>query len=192
MRFLAWRELLNKAEGNLPYIPPLDILMVWHSLLLNSSTFRDHFKNDSIYRIKFPWEEIHQHLDQYIWDSAQSPKGSETFEPETGMMSSLFAQFEDWKVDTSRGIREKQNIDNFSELMKRVPSIMVVPTLDIDLIWHTHQCTGAQYVTDTEARVGRFINHNDNLGTGTLDDGFKTTSRLYREHFGKDYNICGC
>ena len=36
-------------------------------------------------------------------------------------------------------------------------SASFVPTLDIDLAWHTHQLTAGQYGDDCMAYVGRFI-----------------------------------
>lgn len=72
----------------------------------------------------------------------------------------------------------------------------IVPTLDIDLVWHTHQCSsGLSYVRDMKSMVGRFINHDDSIpreGTGGLDDGFKRTRRLWRVRFGGEYKGCGC
>lgn len=72
----------------------------------------------------------------------------------------------------------------------------IVPTLDIDLVWHTHQCSsGLGYVRDMKNRVGRFINHDDSIpreGPSGLDDGFKRTRSLWRMRFGEEYKGCRC
>ncbi|KAM7215863.1 Protein of unknown function (DUF1399) domain containing protein [Rhypophila decipiens] len=70
---------------------------------------------------------------------------------------------------------------------------MMVPTLDIDLAWHTHQCSGGRpYMMATKSLVGRFINHDDKIGDAVLGDGSVETRRLWRLLFGSEYRICGC
>ncbi|KAK7209204.1 hypothetical protein V2G26_016382 [Clonostachys chloroleuca] len=273
VRFLTWRETLVSNAVTyevLPYLPSLDILMVWHSVLLNPATFRKNYKREPLYKIKFPWEAIHSHIDKNSWGFSHSQDDRNNFERHTGLDHDLFKTLEDWPKDPVRApkqqyiglkdfrfgknagaanplnlqhskvlalyykkflhaeptlsealrdavLRQGKFIDkmhdflwirspalegtlqraigryeNFCELMRRVPSVMIIPMQDIELVWHTHQCAAAQYVSDTQARVGRFINHDDAIRPGKLNDGFERTARLYREHFSKDYSICGC
>jgi hypothetical protein len=81
---------------------------------------------------------------------------------------------------------------NFLRLFKLYPCQMLVPTLDIDLVWHTHQCSPTQYFVTTQAISGKFVNHDDSIVKGRLDTGFEETKNLYRIHFGQDYSVCGC
>lgn len=70
---------------------------------------------------------------------------------------------------------------------------MLVPTLDIDLVWHTHQLTQYQYFSDCVAVTGGFvIDHDDKVEESMLDTGFEKTAKLYRNRFGEDYSICTC
>lgn len=46
---------------------------------------------------------------------------------------------------------------SFLDLMATHPGTMLVPTLDIDLVWHTHQLTYANYQGDCVNYVGRFV-----------------------------------
>lgn len=80
----------------------------------------------------------------------------------------------------------------FLKLFKCRPKTTLVPTLDIDLVWHTHQCSPAQYRASTIQQVGRFINHDDKLGRPVLQDGMETTRGLFRIRFGEEYLICHC
>ena len=41
--------------------------------------------------------------------------------------------------------------------MSSSPTVFFVPTLDIDLAWHTHQLGGSTYHNDCIAYVGRYI-----------------------------------
>ncbi|KAL3255815.1 hypothetical protein ABHI18_008038 [Aspergillus niger] len=75
----------------------------------------------------------------------------------------------------------RKRYNNFVELFRLHPGVMLVPTLDIDLVWHTHLCSAARYRNSMMKRVGRFINHDDKLGKRTLYDGFERTKELYEE-----------
>ncbi|KAK6359961.1 hypothetical protein TWF696_001084 [Orbilia brochopaga] len=80
----------------------------------------------------------------------------------------------------------------FLQLFKFYPGKMLVPTLDIDLVWHTHQLSPFLYQAGTTKYARRIIDHNDKLGRPTLDDGFTRTKELYRIRFGQEYNVCTC
>jgi hypothetical protein len=57
---------------------------------------------------------------------------------------------------------------HFLKLLKLYPGRTIVPTLDIDLVWHTHQCSSAAYAAATKAIVGRFINHDASLSSSQI------------------------
>ncbi|KAK0640824.1 hypothetical protein B0T16DRAFT_460967 [Cercophora newfieldiana] len=81
---------------------------------------------------------------------------------------------------------------NFLLLMRRNKGTMLVPTVDIDLVWHTHQCAAWGYVVGVKERVGRFVNHDDDLEKGVLSNGAGDTRKLWRLAFGSEYRKCGC
>lgn len=273
IRFFIWKESLKPGSKSVDYCPPLDVLMVWHSLLLNPVMLHMYFTEDPIINVKFPWERFHNHLNNKTWEFSLTSLEKQEFIKHTAMRSHLFTIFKDWPVQTAP-VREKTYIglhdfsfgkspaeklshllpkgekaksiqlysmafkhvpvhiaeelrdavkrqfffvekmhdylwirspglestleratnryDEFLELMNREPGTMLVPTLDIDLIWHTHQCMASQYAEDMKARVGRFINHDDKIAAVKLSSGFDRTAGLYMKHFGKNYSICGC
>ncbi|UNI16982.1 hypothetical protein JDV02_003364 [Purpureocillium takamizusanense] len=80
----------------------------------------------------------------------------------------------------------------FLDLMRRYPKVMVVPTLDIDLAWHTHQCAAAFYARGVKAVVGRFVNHDDSIAEAKLGTGFDDTLKVWRVHYGTQYRLCRC
>jgi hypothetical protein len=68
---------------------------------------------------------------------------------------------------------------------------MTVPTLDVDLVWHTHQLSPARYMAFSKATAnGRFIDHNDRVKEEELHTGFQQVQDLYREQFAEDYLLC--
>ncbi|RCK64260.1 hypothetical protein Cantr_10429 [Candida viswanathii] len=69
----------------------------------------------------------------------------------------------------------------------------LVPTLDIDLMWHTHQLMLYGYIRDCKySPCQTVIDHNDDVGKSCLDDGFAHTARLYKDKYKEDYSICLC
>ena len=62
--------------------------------------------------------------------------------------------------------------EKFIHLMKFHRRKTLVPTLDIDLVWHTHQTDPANYCQYTAAVLGRVLNHDDNIGSGDLGKGY--------------------
>lgn len=42
-------------------------------------------------------------------------------------------------------------------MLSASPASFFVPTLDIDLMWHTHQLTAGRYAEDCMTYVGRYV-----------------------------------
>jgi hypothetical protein len=80
----------------------------------------------------------------------------------------------------------------FLKLFKLYPNTMLVPTLDIDLAWHTHQCSPSHYRAGAVEFAARFIDHDDKIGKPTLAGGMEKTKQLFRIRFGQEYLICNC
>ena len=80
----------------------------------------------------------------------------------------------------------------FIDIMARFPLEMAVPTLDVDLAWHTAQLTPAAYFLYTTERCRKFINHDDKVGDITLRDAFEKTSKKYQKLYSEVYSECTC
>jgi hypothetical protein len=80
----------------------------------------------------------------------------------------------------------------FIEIMVANLSKIVVPTLDVDLAWHTHQLSPKQYYDFTVKETMKFINHDDKIEEDLLSDGFEWTSKTYEKMFGEIYSECTC
>ena len=86
----------------------------------------------------------------------------------------------------------RQIYGNFFFLFSLKPSNPLVPTVDIDLVWHTHQCSASRYREYAEKTAGRRVDHDDTLLRKSLDGGLELTKDLYRAHYGVDYVKCLC
>ncbi|KAF7174416.1 hypothetical protein CNMCM6106_008699 [Aspergillus hiratsukae] len=87
----------------------------------------------------------------------------------------------------------------FFHIMASHPQRMAVPTLDVDLAWHTHQLSPQRYFeyslyhTRLHASVAKFIDHDDKVDENRLSDGFEWTSKIYRKVTnGEIYSECAC
>ncbi|OCK78592.1 hypothetical protein K432DRAFT_435876 [Lepidopterella palustris CBS 459.81] len=289
-RFLRWTEAVEEqldgpkgSKDNSLHLPPIDVLMVWHALLLNPSWFRSFearpLKN--LFTTRFPWKEIHNAIDadKMDWPYNMPRESIAWFLEKTGLEPDLFEALiktntsssiqqllkrqgaPDSHENTHRGLtvedvdavlRRPADIDElqtmflkccrdavnqdttitklvdavqrqasfvdkmerqlwirspaiegtlrraidryskFLKLFKLYAKTMLVPTLDIDLAWHTHQCSPYRYEVGTVKMAGRLIDHDDKLDKGTLNSGFTRTKDLYRIRFAQDYQVCNC
>jgi len=88
--------------------------------------------------------------------------------------------------------RAVDRYDKFLRLFALYPGKMLVPTLDIDIAWHTHQCSAKAYADSMRRRTGVFLNHDDKLGREVLHGGMDETKELFLARFGEEYERCLC
>ncbi|KAK0657793.1 hypothetical protein B0T16DRAFT_402554 [Cercophora newfieldiana] len=92
--------------------------------------------------------------------------------------------------DTMDRLRTKYN--RFIEIMAANPNKVAVPTLDVDLAWHTHQLSPSAYYQFVVSRTARFIDHDDKIDENALDRHFEWTSKEYQDRYGEVYSECTC
>ncbi|KAG9406880.1 hypothetical protein AC1031_003210 [Aphanomyces cochlioides] len=63
----------------------------------------------------------------------------------------------------------------FMHLMRTRPKTMLVPTVDIDLVWHAHQCFPKDYALFCHDLVHKLVDHDDTITGGDLQAGYATT-----------------
>lgn len=82
----------------------------------------------------------------------------------------------------TQGITRYQS---FMLLMTRTSSL--VPTLDIDLCWHTHQLYLGSYQRWCIHHIGRVIDHDDTIGKAGENQGLRKTSLVWFQAYHKGY-----
>ncbi|KAG8919029.1 hypothetical protein FRC01_001517 [Tulasnella sp. 417] len=80
----------------------------------------------------------------------------------------------------------------FLDIMAQNPDAFLVPTLSIDLAWHTHQLLCVNYRETTLDLVGTIVDHDDSVEQETLAAAFDQTARLWSSRFSVPYSTCGC
>jgi len=65
---------------------------------------------------------------------------------------------------------------------------IIVPTLDIDLVWHTHMLFPGHYLRDTYDMIGHTPDHDDDMPSQKLELRREKTEALWNESFkGESY-----
>jgi hypothetical protein len=82
--------------------------------------------------------------------------------------------------------------DQFFQLMASSSGTVLAPTLEIDLVWHTHQLSPSNYRKYCFEKAGRFINHNDTISEGEVVSSFGNAKEMYQKQFGMSYGLCLC
>ncbi|OAX31710.1 hypothetical protein K503DRAFT_811028, partial [Rhizopogon vinicolor AM-OR11-026] len=75
----------------------------------------------------------------------------------------------------------------FLNLLADSPASFLVPTLDIDLAWHTHQLMASCYQSDCLSLAGRYVDHDDKVEEGHLSTSFDLTCRAWNDHYHVPY-----
>lgn len=69
---------------------------------------------------------------------------------------------------------------------------MAVPTLDVDLAWHTHQLNPPSYLKYVVDKTRQFVDHDDKVAETALNDAFAWTAKTYEKKYGGQYSECTC
>ncbi|KAH8774025.1 hypothetical protein BGZ57DRAFT_894252 [Hyaloscypha finlandica] len=80
----------------------------------------------------------------------------------------------------------------FIQIMATYPLHVAVPTLDVDLGWHTHQLSPRPYYDYTVEKCKKFIDHDDKMDEDQLNTSFEWTSKTYQKLFQGVYSECTC
>ncbi|MGD1865537.1 MAG: glycine-rich domain-containing protein [Phormidesmis sp.] len=93
--------------------------------------------------------------------------------------------------DLARVTQAVEQYRRFLFLSKHYPGHRVVPSREVDEVWHTHILDTAKYREDCDILFGKFMDHwpyfglKDEAERAELNDAFSETQQLMEEHFGK-------
>ncbi|KAH7316647.1 hypothetical protein B0I35DRAFT_451594 [Stachybotrys elegans] len=103
------------------------------------------------------------------------------------------------KIDWLHSPTAKQTMERlivkytrFMDILSAHPNQPAVPTLDVDLAWHTHQLSPQSYYDYTVKKTSTFVDHNDKVDEDKLSVSFEWTSKIYMEMYGEPYSECTC
>ncbi|KAG9036597.1 hypothetical protein FRB95_008431 [Tulasnella sp. JGI-2019a] len=79
----------------------------------------------------------------------------------------------------------------FLDLMASTSGKFIVPTLDIDLVWHTHQLFCSSY-RKLHSIMGVVPDHDDKITQGAISTAYDQTAEAWKDRFSVPYSVCGC
>ncbi|WWC94904.1 hypothetical protein V866_001756 [Kwoniella sp. B9012] len=195
------------AESDLP---SLEILMAWHSHLLNPTTYEQEIAGAyrALEGVDLPLGEIATAIRENTLppfrpitsDEESTLKKTVWSYEEIGMAIGRQAKFVGhmkrigWLDEKhwGKGLSELQfSIVLYHAWLDLMQSTecryFLVPRLDIDLAWHTHQLHHGRYKADTIKVLGKLLNHNDAAGDDKTSNGMEVTRKLWKKRFGWEY-----
>ncbi|SPQ20776.1 520b7e1f-09a2-4d08-969e-5e9a115aba8b [Thermothielavioides terrestris] len=152
--------------------------------LLNMQQEGQLLPRDSAFLSVLQQTEAEKHVDRPLADNVQR---------QAAFVDKMHLQL--WIRSPAVGGTLRRAVDRYTKFLRLFalyPGKTLVPTLDIDLVWHTHQCSAQAYAESVQERTGVFINHDDKLGPRVLHSGMEETKELFFVHFGEEYERCLC
>ncbi|KAH8923813.1 hypothetical protein BT69DRAFT_132293 [Atractiella rhizophila] len=80
----------------------------------------------------------------------------------------------------------------FLDIQQSSSKFSLVPTLDIDLVLHTHLLSHYKYREDSTRLLGQVLKHEDKVEENELANAFEETAKAWNRHFGVPLTTCGC
>jgi hypothetical protein len=78
-----------------------------------------------------------------------------------------------------------QNYVSFIKLARK--NEMIVPTFDIDLIWHTHMRCPLHYRRVSKSLCGFILDHDDSIEQNILSNNYRKTADQWKKTYNTDY-----
>lgn len=92
--------------------------------------------------------------------------------------------------DLARATQAVEQYRRFLFLSKHYPNRKIVPSKEVDEVWHTHILDTAKYREDCDILFGKFMDHwpyfglKDEAERAELNSAFSETQQLMEAHFG--------
>ncbi|KAK2015823.1 hypothetical protein LZ32DRAFT_671044 [Colletotrichum eremochloae] len=211
-RFEAW-----SASGPRPAerMPPVDVLMAWHALMLHPKAYARFIELGGRLGLDgLKWSEISNltipDIDLPSLSTAhtgvfthRSPTGTPLF---TYPLAAAIQRQLSFSTKMARHAwlrspavastlaRSRARYARFFHLIGAHPRTVMVPTLDVDLVWHTHQLSPARYLAFSKrTAAGRLVDHDDEIADETLGALAADMQALWADAFdGEAYHACLC
>lgn len=201
-KFQTWASQLQPTEAS--YLPvDLDVLMVWHTYLLNPVKYQHDAAQFYPGLLQLEFAEVVAEMARGSLTPQASGQDTAlvTAIPATAKLSDLEDAVQRQASFIGKVVRlgwVETATDEFLtscihrygcflELMKTGSVHSLVPTLDIDLAWHTHQLKGSKYCKQTKELLGHVLNHDDSIPDAQLSKSFEETTIAWKAQFGTTY-----
>ncbi|CAG8476161.1 884_t:CDS:2, partial [Scutellospora calospora] len=205
-RYNIWLNLLNDKFNNddnvdIP-VPPIDVCQIWHAHLLSPLKYFKDMKELYKQEYKFPLERIYKFQNENNIEYFKSVKFWEKYSNQpwilniqnklpftSKLVDAVIRQYKFTDKIINYDINHLQAIEKYKKflLLFKNNKKNLVPTIDINLCWHTHMLYATNYRNFTKKYTGKIINHDDKISKSILFDNFKQTSDIWYKNFNELY-----
>ncbi|KAG8892279.1 hypothetical protein FRC01_014253 [Tulasnella sp. 417] len=198
-KFQTWARQVQPTANSYGSVD-LDILMVWHTYLLNPVNYQHDAARFYPTLLQLDFADVVNVA--RMARGSLTPQGANKPDeaaplpnlPATAELSDLEAAVQRQASFIDKVARlgwgEKATDEFFTscihrygcflDLMKTGTVHSLVPTLDIDLAWHTHQLRGSRYCKETKEILGHVLNHDDSIPETQLSKSFDETNAAWQ------------
>ena len=198
-----WLPFLAE-NADIDMVPPLDILIVWHSHMLAPISYAsdcerlfgrilpNHVRTRTAQIVKFSeqlWTKKYARSMPYELNYTAS---IQVIPPYTSKIKYALSQAVERQVEFYYNVAlgHYKDMEFLDEAVKRYkkflylkrlnPQLFIVPMYDIDLIWHTHQLFPDAYRRDTIANLQHVLHHDDSVQDRTANSKLSTADHETR------------
>ncbi|CAF1329833.1 unnamed protein product [Adineta steineri] len=162
-------------------------------------------------QLKLPWQtewiwHVHRlHPIAYFNDCTKqlqvftSIKNDSSFVPSIDLTQAVIRQRDFLQNFQKHDLYERsfkqQNLSYFEQLVQNYvlflklarENEMIVPTFDIDIIWHSHMRRPVHYRTVSKALCGFILDHDDAIEQNILSNSYQKTAERWKQTYNTDY-----
>ncbi|CAF1418658.1 unnamed protein product [Didymodactylos carnosus] len=185
---------------------PFEIEWIWHVHRLHPITYQrdlqtNQISNMDVYEKKKVKHDGCGSCPRMAIDYHKRVKGTITFRSSIDLVHAVERQ-QDFLAKFSRhylytcNLKSDVNLkEKFVQLVQTYVSFMkladknqiIVPTFDIDLIWHTHMRNPLQYRAACMQLCGFVLNHDDDTSSETLNGAYEKTAEKWKKTYNTEY-----
>ncbi|TKW51490.1 Glycine-rich domain-containing protein 1 [Colletotrichum tanaceti] len=209
-RFEEWSA---RGPADRMAMPPVDVLMAWHALMLHPKAYARFVELGGKLGLDgMDWSRISTSAVPDIDIDSLTSAHTGIFTLRSSAGTSLFtyplaaairrqvsfslkmtrhAWLRSPALASTLG-RARARYARFFRLIAAHPRTVMVPTLDVDLVWHTHQLAPARYLAHSKRAAGRLVDHDDEIEDATLGALSADMQTLWADAFGEAYHVCLC
>ncbi|CAF4243823.1 unnamed protein product, partial [Rotaria sordida] len=182
---------------------PWEIDWIWHVHRLHPIAYNNdcikQLPNGKLVDKRYQRLKIKQHRKHRSVALSKSIKKPSTFVPSIDLVNAVLRQrdfLEKFKQHYLFSMNLRQmNQNSFAQMVQNYVLFLklakkdeiIVPTFDIDLIWHTHMRFPSFYQKASIVLCGFLLDHDDSLENDTLVDAYQKTAEQWKMAYKVDY-----
>ncbi|CAF1237433.1 unnamed protein product [Adineta steineri] len=182
---------------------PWQIEWIWHVHRLHPIAYNNDCINQlpdhKVVNKKYIRSTMKKHQDYHSFVPLKSIKHRSKFVPSLDLASAVLRQIDFLQKFQKHNLfamnLQRMGRDLFEKMVQNYVSFVrlannngiIVPTFEIDLMWHTHMRFPSSYQETSKALCGFLLNHDDSIEENVLSDRYQKTADRWKSAYNVDY-----